>query len=44
MSGPVQMIGIPNNLGINLCSVLGVSWQEQDDGQLVNLSIQFNPA
>ena len=35
---------IPNNMGINLCSVDSIAWQKQDDGQLVNITINFKPA
>ena len=38
---PLQVI--PNNMGINLCSVEAISWQRQNDGQLANLTIHFNP-
>jgi hypothetical protein len=41
---PVPLEIIPNNMGINLNSVEAVSWQKQEDGQLVNVSIYFNPA
>ena len=41
---PIPLKVIPNNMGINLCSVEAVSWQKQEDGQLVNVSIHFNPA
>ena len=41
---PIPLKVIPNNMGINLCSVEAISWQKQEDGQLVNLSIDFNPA
>ena len=34
---------IPNNMGINLCSVHGLSWIKQDDGQLISLTIHFLP-
>jgi len=40
---PIPLDVFPNNMGINLCSVDAVSWQRQDDGQLVNLSIHFLP-
>ena len=40
---PLPIEVIPNNMGINLCSVDAISWQKQDDGQLVNLSIHFLP-
>jgi len=41
---PIPLEVIPNKMGINLCSVEAVSWQIQDDGQLVNVSIYFKPA
>lgn len=41
---PLPMSVIPNNMGINLCSVDAISWQKQDDGQLTNLTIYFIPA
>ncbi len=34
---------IPNNMGINLCAVNNITWSEQEDGQLVNLTINFLP-
>ena len=34
---------IPNQMGINLCSVDAISWQKQSDGQLTNLTIHFLP-
>jgi hypothetical protein len=40
---PLPLEVIPNQMGINLCSVKAISWQEQDDGQLVNLTIYFKP-
>ena len=40
---PLPLDIIPNNMGINLCSVDGISWQKQSDGQLVNLTIHFIP-
>lgn len=40
---PLPLDVIPTNMGINLCSVDAISWQKQDDGQLVNLSIHFLP-
>ena len=40
---PIPLEAIPNNMGINLCSVEAISWQKQEDGQLVNMSIYFNP-
>ena len=41
---PIPLKVIPDNMGINLCSVEAVSWQKQEDGQLVKMSIYFNPA
>ncbi len=35
---------IPNNMGINLISVDSITWTRQDDGQLVNVTINFKPA
>ena len=40
---PLPLEVIPNNMGINLCSVDAISWQKQDDGQLTNLTIYFIP-
>lgn len=42
-STPLPLEVIPNYMGINLCSVDSITWQEQDDGQLVNLTIHFLP-
>ena len=41
---PLPMSAIPNQMGINLCSVEGMSWTKQADGQLVSLTIHFIPA
>lgn len=41
---PLDPSVIPNYAGINLVSVEGMSWTRQDDGQLVSLTIHFNPA
>ena len=41
-SFPLEII--PNNMGINLCSVEGITWTRQDDGQLVSLTIHFIPS
>lgn len=35
---------IPNNLGINLCSVRGIEYIRQDDHQLKSLRIEFSPS
>jgi len=40
---PLPLHVIPNYMGINLCSVDSVSWVEQDDSQLVSLTIHFIP-
>ena len=40
---PLPIGVIPNNMGINLCSVEAISWQKQDDGQLTSLTIHFSP-
>jgi hypothetical protein len=40
---PLDPAVIPNYMGINLCSVEGMSWTRQDD-QLVSLTIHFLPA
>jgi len=40
---PLPLEVIPNNMGINLCSVDAISWQKQSDGQLTNLTIHFIP-
>ena len=41
---PLPLEVIPNNMGINLCSVEALTWTKQDDGQLVSLTIHFAPA
>ena len=40
---PLPLKVIPDNMGINLCSVEALSWQKQDDGQLTQLTIYFIP-
>lgn len=35
---------IPNNLGINLCSVEGIEYEKQEDGQLLTLTVKFIPS
>lgn len=40
---PFPIDVIPNKMGINLCNVAAFSWQQQEDGQLVNFSIHFSP-
>ena len=40
---PFPISVIPNNMGINLCSVDAISWQKQEDGQLTSLTVHFLP-
>ena len=40
---PLPLEVIPNNMGINLCSVNSISWKEFDDSQLYELTIHFIP-
>ena len=40
---PLDIAVIPNNMGINLCSVDSISWTALSDGQLTSLTIQFLP-
>ena len=40
---PLPLHVIPNYMGINLCSVDSISWEKQDDNQLVSLTIHFIP-
>lgn len=40
---PLPLSVIPNQMGINLCSVESIQWTKQEDGQLVNLTINFTP-
>ena len=40
---PLPLKVIPDNMGINLCSVEALTWTKQDDGQLVSLTIHFLP-
>jgi hypothetical protein len=41
---PLPLAVIPNSMGINLVSVDSIEWVEQDDGQLVSLTIHFIPS
>lgn len=41
---PLPLHVIPNYMGINLVSVESLSWEQQEDGQLINLTINFIPA
>ena len=40
---PLPLEVIPNNMGINLCSVEAITWTRQDNDQLVSLTIHFLP-
>jgi len=40
---PIPLDVLPDKMGINLVSVDSVEWTEQNDGQLVDLTIKFNP-
>ena len=40
---PLPLQVIPNHMGINLSEVDTIGWEKQDDGQLVNLTINFLP-
>ena len=40
---PLPISVIPNDMGINLVSVSGLSWTKQEDGQLIDLKIHFKP-
>lgn len=44
VSSPLPLSVIPNYIGINLCSVDSITYTKQDDGQLVNLTINFIPS
>ena len=40
---PLDISIIPNYMGINLVAVDSIEWTEQEDGQLVSLTINFIP-
>ncbi len=40
---PLDISIIPNTMGINLRSVTSVEWAQQEDGQLLLLTIHFRP-
>lgn len=40
---PLPLSVIPDRMGINLCSVRSMVWERRPDGQLVNLTIKFEP-
>ncbi len=41
---PFPIVVIPNEMGINLCSVDSISWQIRKDTQLVSITVYFKPA
>ena len=41
---PLNPSVIPNYMGINLCSVEGMSSTKREDGQLTTLTIHFSPS
>ena len=43
-SCPLPLEVIPNQMGINLVSVDSISWETQEDGQLIELKITFIPS
>ena len=40
---PLPLETIPNQMGINLCAVDGITFTEQEDKQLVSMTIHFVP-
>jgi hypothetical protein len=40
---PIDPAIIQNHMGINLCSVEGMTWTQREDGQLLSLAIHFIP-
>ena len=42
-TSPLPLDVIPNQMGINLCSVKSIAWTQQEDEQLINLTINFKP-
>ena len=40
---PLPISVIPDYMGINLVSVESISWTKQEDGQLIDLKINFIP-
>ena len=41
---PLPLDVFPNQMGINLCSVEGMTWTKLGDGQLVSIIVHFIPA
>jgi hypothetical protein len=42
-TSPLPLEVIPNYMGINLCSVESIEWDEFDDEQIDKLTINFIP-
>ena len=42
-NSPLPIDVMPNRMGINLVAVESVEWEKREDGQLVNLKINFIP-
>ena len=40
---PLPLQVIPNYMGVNLISVESITWTKQNDGQLMDLKINFKP-
>ena len=40
---PIPLEVIPNNMGISLEHVKGISWEKTKDGQLISVTIDFIP-
>jgi len=40
---PIPLGTMPNHMGINLCSVEGMSWSRLPDGQLISVTVHFLP-
>ena len=40
---PIPLSTMPNQMGINLCSVEGMSWSRLPDRQLLNVTVHFLP-
>ena len=40
---PIPLEVMPNMMGINLCSVEGMSWTRLPDGQLTSVTVHFLP-
>lgn len=40
---PLDLSIFPNYMGINLVAVASIEWTRQEDGQLVDLKVNFMP-